>query len=133
MDPKRLTGVALFQGLSKKDLARLGTWTDEVEVAEGKQLAREGSFAYEFFVIEDGTADVTQGDQVIGSMGPGDFFGEIGLLEAERRTASVIATSPMKVIVMTGRDFTDMEAKMPHVAEQIRTAIKERLERDRSA
>jgi hypothetical protein len=58
MHPKRLKDVSLFQGLAKMDLQHLGCWTDEVDIPEGKDLAEQGTFAYEFFVIEDGTADV---------------------------------------------------------------------------
>ncbi|MGH2756434.1 MAG: cyclic nucleotide-binding domain-containing protein [Actinomycetota bacterium] len=130
MDPKRLHDVSLFQGLAKKDLEHLGRWTDEVDISEGKRLAEQGTFAYEFFVIEDGTADVIQDGKTITTMGPGDFFGEIGLLEKERRTASVVATSPMRLIVMTGRDFSAMREEMPHVAKEIQDKIEERLGRE---
>jgi CRP/FNR family transcriptional regulator, cyclic AMP receptor protein len=131
MDPKRLKDVSLFQGLAKKDLQHLARWTDEVDIPEGKSLAEQGSFAYEFLVIEDGTADVIQDGKRIRTLGPGDFFGEIGLLESERRTASVVATSPMRLIVMTGRDFSAMRSEMPHIAEEINEKIEERLARDR--
>jgi CRP/FNR family cyclic AMP-dependent transcriptional regulator len=131
MDPKRLKNVSLFHGLAKKDLQHLGRWTDEVDFPEGKSLAEQGSFAYEFLVIEDGTADVIQDGKRIRTLGPGDFFGEIGLLESERRTASVVATSPMRLIVMTGRDFSAMRSEMPHIAEEINEKIEERLARDR--
>jgi CRP-like cAMP-binding protein len=131
MDPKRLKDVFLFQGLSKKDLQHLGRWTDEVDIPEGKRLAEQGTFAYEFFVIEEGTADVIQDEERIQTLGPGDFFGEIGLLESARRTASVVATSPMRLIVMTGRDFKSMQSEMPRIAEEVQAKIDERLARDR--
>jgi CRP-like cAMP-binding protein len=131
MDPKRLKDASLFQGLAKKDLQHLGRWTDEVDIPAGKRLAEQGTFAYEFFVIEDGTADVMQDGKRIRTLGPGDFFGEIGLLESERRTASVVATSAMQLIVMTGRAFSAMRSEMPHIAEEIQKKIEERLARDR--
>lgn len=131
MDPKRLQDVSLFAGLSRKDLSDLGRWTDEIDVPEGKRLAEQETFAYEFFVIEEGTADVVQDGEPIRTLGPGDFFGEIGLLKSERRTASVVATSPMRLIVMTGRDFNAFQSENPHIAQQIREKIEERLERDR--
>jgi CRP/FNR family transcriptional regulator, cyclic AMP receptor protein len=133
MDPNRLKDISLFQGLSRKELQDVGTWTDEIDVPAGQHLAEQGSFAYEFFVIEEGTAEVTQDGKTISSLGPGDFFGEIALLETERRTASVVATSAMRLIVMTSRDFRTMESKMPHVAEQVRKRIEERLARDRES
>jgi CRP/FNR family cyclic AMP-dependent transcriptional regulator len=131
MDPKRLKDISLFQGLSGRDLSHLGQWTDEVDVPDGKRLAEQGAFAYEFFVIEDGTADVIRDGERIATLGPGEFFGEIGLMESERRTANVIATSPMRLIVMTGRDFNAMRSEMPHIAQQVEEKIKERLGRDR--
>jgi CRP/FNR family transcriptional regulator, cyclic AMP receptor protein len=127
MDAKGLEGVSVFSGLSKKELGKLAQWTDEVSVPEGYALATEGQFAHEFFVIEEGSAEVTQDGERIAELGPGEFFGEIGLLETERRTASVAATTPMKLIVMFQREFAQMEHDMPAVADRIRAAIRARL------
>jgi CRP/FNR family cyclic AMP-dependent transcriptional regulator len=127
MDPKRLQSVQLFKGLSRRDLEQLGRWADEVDVPVGKQLVRQGEFAYEFFVIEEGTADVAQDGEHIATLGPGDFFGEIGMLRTQRRTASVVATSPMRLIVMASREFSSMEGRMPRVAQQIREKLEERV------
>jgi CRP/FNR family cyclic AMP-dependent transcriptional regulator len=131
MDPKRLQSITLFEGLSKKEIESLSQAMDEVELPEGKELATEGRFAYEFFIIEDGTASVTRGGERVQELGPGDFFGEIALLEAERRTASVVTTSPMNAIVMTRRDFHAMEKNLPQVGQQIREKLQERLAADR--
>ena len=130
MDPKRLRSVPLFEGLARKDLQKLGAWTDEVEVPAGRNLARQGEFAYEFFVIEDGTADVSRDGRQVATLGPGDFFGEIGLIRAGVRTASVVATSPMRLIVMGPREFSAMESEMPHVANHIAMKVKERVVAD---
>ncbi len=128
MDVKELRGIELFSRLSKGELKRLAQWTDEVTVDEGYALAKEGEFAYEFFVIEEGTADVIQGGNRLTELAPGAFFGEIGLLETERRTASVIATSPMRLIVMFQSQFRQMEHELPTVANRIRVAIRARLD-----
>jgi CRP/FNR family cyclic AMP-dependent transcriptional regulator len=128
MDATRLEGVGVFSGLSKKELGKLAQWTDEVSISAGHSLATEGAFAHEFFVIEEGSAEVTQGGERIAELGPGEFFGEIGLLETERRTASVVATTPMELIVMFQREFKQMEQEMPAVADRIRTAIRARLD-----
>jgi CRP/FNR family transcriptional regulator, cyclic AMP receptor protein len=130
MDPKRLKSIPLFDGVSRRDLKRLGGWTDEVDIPEGKHLATQGEFAYEFFVIEDGTADVLRDDKRIATLGPGDFFGEIGLIQTVRRTATVVATSPMRLIVMARREFNAMEGDMPHVAQEIRGKLEERMAQD---
>jgi CRP/FNR family transcriptional regulator, cyclic AMP receptor protein len=126
MDPARLKSIPLFAELSEREREQVAQWADEVDVAEGKHLVEEGQFAYEFFVIEEGTADVRHGEETISTLGPGDFFGEIALLEHVRRTASVVATSPMRAIVMFARDFRAMEAELPGVAARIRQAIEER-------
>jgi CRP/FNR family transcriptional regulator, cyclic AMP receptor protein len=127
MNIDRLEDIWLFSSLSKDELGKVSRWVDELEVPEGKVLAEEGSIAHEFFVIEDGAASVTQNGTEIATLGPGDFFGEIGLLETVRRTASVVATTPMRVRVMFQREFKQMEREMPAVAERIRAAIYARL------
>ena len=126
MDPARLKSIPLFASLSDAERAKVARWADEVEVEEGKHLVDEGRFAYEFFVIEEGSAAVRHGDEVVAELGPGDFFGEIALLEHVRRTASVVATSPMRAVVMFGRDFRSMENEMPAVADRIKQAVEER-------
>ena len=133
MDTKELQGIGFFSGLSKQELKRLAQWTDEVTVDEGYALAKEWEFAHEFFVIEEGTADVIQAGERLTELGPGEFFGEIGLLETERRTASVIATSPMRLIVMFQSQFRQMEREMPTVADRIRSAIRARLDNSDSS
>jgi len=127
MDARQLEGVSLFSGLSKQERGTLARWTDEVSVPAGYALATEGHFAHEFFVIEEGSAEVTSNGERIAELGPGEFFGEIGLLETERRTANVVATTPMKLIVMFQREFTQMERDLPAVADRIRSAIRARL------
>lgn len=127
MQVAELAKVEFFRGLSKRELEQLAQWTDRVSVSQGHELAREGEFAHEFFLIEDGIADVVQDGDKIATLGPGDFFGEIGLLETERRTASVVAASDMQLIVMFQREFKQMEREMPNVAERIRSAIRARL------
>lgn len=129
MDPARLKTIPLFASLSEREREQVAHWADEVDVAEGKHLIDEGQFGYEFFVIEEGNAQVRHGDQTIAQLGPGDFFGEIALIEEQRRTASVIATSPMRAIVMFGRDFRQMESKLPEVAARIRQAVEDRKDR----
>jgi CRP/FNR family cyclic AMP-dependent transcriptional regulator len=128
MDATRLEGVGFFSSLSKKELAAIAQWTDEVSVREGHELATQGQFAHEFFLIEEGSAEVTKDGERIAELGPGEFFGEIGLLETDRRTASVVATTPMRLIVMFQREFKQMEKQMPTVADRLRSAIRARLD-----
>ena len=131
MEPHELKSVALFSSLTPDQLRFVAQQADTIDVPAGKQLATEGRFAYEFFVIEDGTAEVSREGAPIATLGPGDFFGEIGLLEAERRTASVVASSPMRLVVLTGGAFKWIEREMPGVAARVREEIARRLEADR--
>ena len=103
----------------------------EVEVARGEHLVDEGDWAYDFFVIEEGSAAVISGGKHLTDLGPGDFLGEIGLMQHRDRTASVIATSAIKAIMISQKDFLDMARAFPTVAREIEAAMEERLERDR--
>ena len=127
MDAKDLQGIELFQALSSHDLERIGRWTDEVELAEGARLVNRGDLPHEFFVLLEGAVEVRRGEDLVATLGPGDFFGEIAILEDERRTASVVAASPVRVAVMTTRDFDEMRAEMPAVAAKIQQAAIQRM------
>lgn len=127
MDAKRIATIPLFSGLSKSDRRQVARFADEIDVPAGKQLVEEGEFGYEFFVIAIGTAEVSRGGERVNSLGPGDFFGEIALLETERRTATVVATSPMRLIVVTRRDFKHLARELPAVAGRVHATIRERL------
>ena len=87
MDEGRLAAVPLFASLSKDERARIAQHADEVEVQSGRRLVDEGDWAYEFFVIESGTAIVTHAGEQIAELGPGDFLGEIAALRRRRTTA----------------------------------------------
>ena len=126
MDAARLKNLPLFSELSDQEREQVARWADEVDVPAQKHLIDQGQFGYEFFVIEAGKAEVKRGEESIAQLGPGDFFGEIALLEADRRTASVIATEPMTAIVMTRQQFISMEESMPSVAARIKQAIEDR-------
>jgi CRP/FNR family transcriptional regulator, cyclic AMP receptor protein len=123
MDTQRLKRLPLFEELDRKALERLAAWTDEVDVAPGKRLVEEGALPHEFFVIEQGTAEVLHAGTVVAELGPGDFFGELALLEEQRRTATVVATTPLHVVVMFVREFEQMEREMPELAERIRASV----------
>lgn len=129
MDEGRLKSIPLFASLSHQERRQVAHWADEVDIPEGERLVNLGAFAHEFFAIIEGEAEVTREGDHLADLGPGDFFGEIALVEAERRTATVTAKTPMKVVVMFGRDFRQMEASMPHVADQVKEAIEERKKR----
>jgi len=129
VDAKGLQEIPLFADLSRKELEQVARWADEVDVPSGYHLLDQGRFPHEFFVIEEGTVSVTKDGQHLTDLGPGDFFGEIAIVEHERRTASVVATTPVTAIVMLARDFELMEREIPEVAERVREAIRERMRR----
>jgi CRP-like cAMP-binding protein len=126
MNQARLKDVPFFSTLKKKELEVVATQADELDVPAGKVLAKQGDLGHEFFVIEEGTADVSRDGEHINDLGPGDFFGEIALLEEERRNATVTATTPMTLIVMTRSSFRRLDSAMPHVHKVIQEAIEQR-------
>jgi CRP/FNR family cyclic AMP-dependent transcriptional regulator len=126
MDEERLKAIPLFAGLNRKERRALAPRADEVELEQGRVIVREGEWAYEFFAIEEGTAEVRRGEQLLAEFGPGDFFGEMGLVGDTRRNANVIASSPLKVVVMTAQAFRQTSRELPEVAAKIRAAIEER-------
>ena len=126
MDEERLKAIPLFAGLNRKERRALAPRADDVELEQGRVIVREGEWAYEFFAIEEGTAEVRRGDQLLAELGPGDFFGEMGLVGDTRRNANVIASSPLKVVVMTAQAFRQTSRELPEVAAKIRAAIEER-------
>ena len=133
MDARDVQSIPLFAGLSKDDQKVVAQYADEVDVEAGKVLAEEGRLAYEFFAIKDGTAEVKLGGERTAALGPGDFFGEIGLLAGDRRVASVIASTPMSLVVLTGSQLRAIDSRMPGVAERIRSAMEQRIAANRVA
>jgi CRP-like cAMP-binding protein len=128
MDVKHLEGIELFSHLSKDQRAEVARSADEIDVEAGKRLVSAGRFGYEFFVIENGTAEVVRGEEHIADLGPGDFFGEMALLGDTVRNADVVSSSPMTAMVMTDTAFRSLARRMPDVAEQIRQACRRRTE-----
>ena len=127
MDPRDVQSIPLFAGLSKDDQKVVAQYADEVDVDPGTVLAQEGRLAYEFFAIKAGTAEVKLGGRQAAALGPGDFFGEIGLLAGDRRVASVVASTPMSLVVLTGSQLRAIDGRMPGVAERIRGAMAQRI------
>jgi CRP-like cAMP-binding protein len=126
VDSAGLQAIPLFADLTDDERARIASALREETAEPGTMLAVQGDNAYQLFVIDSGTADVTQDGEVIRTLGPGDVFGEIGLLATGTRTASVVATSPMRVRAMFIRDFKNIERSMPQLASSLRDAMSER-------
>lgn len=126
MDASRLAAIPLFADLTDEDRASIAGAAYEVEAGEGETLATEGDFGYALYAIESGTADVTADGEQLRTLGPGDVFGEIALLASGRRTASVVAASPMKLIALFKRDVWALEQRAPEAAGRLRALVAER-------
>jgi CRP/FNR family cyclic AMP-dependent transcriptional regulator len=98
--------VPFFEGLPDKVLARIDSHVDEVEVPAGRKLTEQGTGAYETFIVAEGTAEVRVGDEVVGETSIGELIGEIGVLKNTLRTATVVATTPMRLLVINPRELS---------------------------
>ena len=127
MDPARLAQTPLFSDLTDDERAEVAACMREVTVDAGTTLAAQGDNAYELFVIEAGQADVHKDDEVVRTLGPGDVFGEIGLLVTGTRTATVVATSPMQLIAMFSREYKQLEDRMPALTKSLRETMARRV------
>lgn len=126
MDASRLKSIPLFEEVGDEELAQIAPFATEVSVEQGRELVREGDFSYEFMAIEAGEAEVTRGGEHVADLGPGDFFGEVGLLERTLRNATVTAKTPMELITLTGWDLRRVERTAPQAVERIRSVLEER-------
>ena len=126
MDATRLKSIPLFQDVPDEELAQIATFAQEVTVDSGRELVREGDFSYEFMAIEDGKAEVTRHGEHVADLGPGDFFGEMGLLEKTLRNATVTAKTPVRIVTLTGWDLKRIERSVPDAIERVRATIEER-------
>jgi CRP/FNR family transcriptional regulator, cyclic AMP receptor protein len=122
--------VPLFAGCSKGELQEIAHIADEIDLAEGKEMTREGSRGREFFVLLEGEADVTKDGSNINKLGSGDFFGEIALVSDSPRTATVTATSPVRALVITDRSFRRLLDEQPEIQRKVLVALAERLAPD---
>lgn len=126
MDATQLKRIPIFQDVDDDDLRVITTFAGAEEVPEGTVIVKQGDFANHFMAIEEGTAKVTRDGQEIGELGPGDIFGEMGLLEKEKRGATIEATSRVKLIKIERWELQRMKKKLPHVFERIQQLAEER-------
>jgi CRP-like cAMP-binding protein len=124
---KMLSRVPLFAHLDGRALAQLATMVDEVDVDAGTVLMTEGRSGQEFFVIVEGTVDVTRGGRHLGSLEAGDFLGEIALIDDGPRTATATATSACRLLVLAHREFDTLIADHADVRAAVMQALAERV------
>jgi CRP-like cAMP-binding protein len=126
VEVSQLQRVSLFAEVPEESLAKIAPFTKIDEFPEGKTVIKEGGYSNDFFVIEEGTAKVERDGEEIASLGPGDVFGEQGLLERQARSASVIASSDLKVIKIEHWELSRMRKSMPDVVGQLQSKVEER-------
>jgi len=128
-DPERLARLPLLAALTPDELEAVARWSEVRHAELGERLTAEDAPGYTFFLLETGTASVTQDGVEVSELGPGDFFGEGAILGDGRRTATVTATAPATLVALFGTEFRRLEQELPAVAASIRGALAERLAR----
>jgi CRP-like cAMP-binding protein len=128
-DPKLdlLHSVPLFARLGKSDLQRLGQLADEVDLAAGKVLMREGEYGSEMFIVVSGNVRIEQSGQKVAELGPGDWLGEMALLSEGPRTATATATEPTRAFVVAHREFHSLMDQLPSVRTAVLECVAERI------
>lgn len=126
MEVARLKALPLFAEVSDDELRTIAPFAEEAQVEAGTVLVKEGQFSYELMAIEEGEAEVTRDGEHVADLDKGDFFGEIGLLETELRTATVTAKTDMRLVTLTGWDMKRLERNIPGAVAQIRDVLQQR-------
>jgi len=122
--------VPLFSQCSKKELAAIAAVADEIDLGEGRELTRQDATGREFFVLIEGEADVRRNGRKVRTLSDGDFFGEIALVTDRPRTATVVARTPVRLLVVTDRAFRRMLEESPSMQAKVMQALAARLSGD---
>jgi CRP-like cAMP-binding protein len=125
-----LKSVPLFSGCSKTELERIARIADEIDFRTGKTLIKEGALGREFFVLAEGSADITRKGKRIDTASAGDFFGEMALLADRPRNATVTTTSDVDALVVNARSFRDLMETNPLIALKVMRAVADRVPPD---
>jgi CRP-like cAMP-binding protein len=126
VDVSALKNTPLFAEVPEEALSKVATFATLESAVEGKTIIREGGYSNDFYIIEDGTVKVEREGEHLADLGPGDVFGEQGLLEKQERSATVTATSPVRLIKIEHWELSRMRQAMPDVVEQLRKRVEER-------
>jgi CRP/FNR family cyclic AMP-dependent transcriptional regulator len=124
---EHLTRVPMFSACSKKDLEQIGRQADEVTFEAGQHLMTEGEVGREFFVIMDGAAELSRSGRRLGTIGAGDFVGELALLDRAPRNATVTAMTPVTALVLGQREFNGVLATVPAITHKLLVGMARRL------
>jgi CRP/FNR family transcriptional regulator, cyclic AMP receptor protein len=126
LDASQLKRIPLFADASEDELKRVALFAESKEVPEGEVVLEEGGFSRELLAIEEGTADVTRDGEHVADLGPGDIFGEAGMLDDEMRSATVTATSPLKLISLRHFEVQRLKKDAPEVFAAIENLVEQR-------
>jgi CRP/FNR family transcriptional regulator, cyclic AMP receptor protein len=127
---EQLKQVPLFASLGSKELQELGALADEVDVDDGRVLTREGESGHEFFIVLDGSVEVDVKGDVVATLGPGDFLGEIALIDGKPRSATTRAVGPTRLMVVGHREFHRLMDDYPSVKTCVLQALADRVRRN---
>ena len=128
MNEKRLADLPLFEGFDDEALRTVAKVAQEVSVSADAELVRGGDYSYELSIIDEGQAVVVHEGQVVATLGPGDVFGESGVLSKGMRNADVRATTPMRLITLTGWDLRRLRGRIPELEERVSKLAAERAQ-----
>ena len=126
MDSERLKKIDLFVSLPDEELQHLAEIASEGTADEGELIVRSGTWPYQLFAIEEGEVEVKRDDEVVATLGVGDVVGETGLLKRGLRNASVVATSPVRVIFFSHDQVKKMRKELPDLDEQLHELLEQR-------
>jgi CRP/FNR family cyclic AMP-dependent transcriptional regulator len=126
LDSTQLKRIPLFADASDEELKQVAAFAQSKEVSEGEVVVSEGGFSRELLAIEDGTAEVTRNGEHVADLGPGDVFGEAGMVDDEMRSATVTATSRLKLISLGHFEVQRLKKDAPEVYGRIVQLIEER-------
>ena len=126
MDPQVLKAVPFFGDLDDGELSEVAAAVTEMSVPEGKEIVREGDYSPDLFVIEEGEAAVVRDGSELARLGPGDFFGEAGVVEKAQRNATIRAETRMRLVVLDHWALGRLEKSAPQTVQRIRELTAER-------
>jgi CRP-like cAMP-binding protein len=126
VDPARLRAQPLLLDLDEHDRAQLARWIEEVRASAGEVLIEQGSMPYELFLIETGTVEVLRDGERLATLGAGDVVGEIGLLEQQRRMATVSALTDVVALALPAEVLHRVTSEMPEFADLLRALVEAR-------
>jgi voltage-gated potassium channel len=123
VDSARLRALPLFDGLAENEVDAVASMANELTAESGSTVVAQDDFGYALYLVEEGDAVVIQDGKQVAALGRGDVFGELGLLVTGRRTASVVASTPLKLLALFDSDYRRLERELPELARRVRTRM----------